>query len=191
MIRDPDGVDRDGNGKAMSASGEAGTEADRLALRPDENGFRYVLMWMTHILNNGDRTADATFITEWSDFVQQCQQSITDLERRAVEAEAINDQLAGMLNDNKAALDAALSEAAALKHDMERLHDSLTQEANARIAAESEAAAMREAKKCEGVAIAAVLKEFADLSGALPYNTLYGRLINAIDRARAVGKGGT
>ena len=54
-----------------------------MELKPDKDGFRYVLMWMNHILaDEKDRSASEDYVTEWRDFVKDCEQRITDLEAR-------------------------------------------------------------------------------------------------------------
>ena len=44
-------------------------------LRPDERGFRYVLMWMSFLQEKGF-DADLSYVLEWHGFVEQCRDII-------------------------------------------------------------------------------------------------------------------
>jgi len=62
------------------------TPERNLAPEPNEQGFRYILNWMKFILEKPcDRTADESFITEWCDFVYQCQSRLAAAEEDVAE----------------------------------------------------------------------------------------------------------
>lgn len=46
-------------------------------LKPDPKGFRYILMWMEHLLEK-QLDADPSYILEWKGFVEDCQLAIPD-----------------------------------------------------------------------------------------------------------------
>jgi len=74
--------------ESLSAAMTHATETPErnLAPEPNEQGFRYILNWMKFILEKPcDRTADESFITEWCDFVYQCQSRLAAAEEDVAE----------------------------------------------------------------------------------------------------------
>lgn len=57
-------------------------DTPKIFLKPNEAGFRYVLMWMNYILNDSpDKTAAQDYVIEWRDFVQDCERELAELRR--------------------------------------------------------------------------------------------------------------
>lgn len=56
-------------------------DTPRTELKPDAQGFRYVLMWINHLLEHKD-DADASYLIEWRDFIQSAQAQIAALHER-------------------------------------------------------------------------------------------------------------
>ena len=63
----------------MSESPLSDKRREAPALKPDNDGFRYVLMWMNHLIAEGE-DADGSYLLEWKEFVEACQRHLKNLE---------------------------------------------------------------------------------------------------------------
>jgi hypothetical protein len=63
----------------VSASSSGTPPVRSLDLKPNEQGFRYVLMWMDFLLEKNFE-ADQSYLIEWRQFVADCQAAANDHE---------------------------------------------------------------------------------------------------------------
>lgn len=60
-------------------SEQSGDKPERLSdLKPDNEGFRYVRMWMDWLIEHRE-DADGSYLLEWREFIDECQKHIKNL----------------------------------------------------------------------------------------------------------------